>query len=137
MRASFLLAVVLGIVLVVVLILVLVLIVVLVHLLILVLVIHDRSSEYLYLRHCRPHSVTGISAFILWLKNQAYQQACGDGCGDAAGAGLQSAGENTEETVFLYGFLHTFGKVISETCQGYGCAGPCKLCQRLINTHSA
>ena len=106
------------IVLVIILILAVVLVTVLIVVLILVLVIHDKSSEYLYLRHCRPHSVTGISAFILWLKNQAYQQACGDGCSDAAGAGLQSAGENTEETVFLYGFLHTFGRLYPKPVKG-------------------
>lgn len=67
MLAVVLVLIVLVVILILAVVLVAALIVVLV--LILILVIHVRSSENLYLRHCRSHSVTKISAFILWLEN--------------------------------------------------------------------
>ena len=119
MGAGFLLAVVLVLIIVLILILVVilaaVLVLILVVVLIAVLVIHNRSSDNLYLRHCRFHSVTSISAFILRLKNQAGEEACGDRNCDASGTGLQTAGKNSEETVLLHGFFDTLGKIIAKS----------------------
>ena len=117
MGAGFPLAVVLVLILVVILaaVLIVVLVLILVVVLIAVLVIHNRSSDNLYLRRCRFHSVTSISAFILRLKNQAGEEACGDRNCDASGTGLQTAGKNSEETVLLHGFFDTLGKIIAKS----------------------
>ena len=110
------LVVVLILVLVVVLVLIVILVAVLVVVLILVLVlvIHVRSSENLYLRQGRDHSVTRILAFILRLENQADKQARSNCRRNAAGAGLQPTGEDSEESILLHRLFYTLGEIVSE-----------------------
>ena len=134
MGAGFLSAVVLILVVVLVLNVILAPVLVVVLILVLVLVIHDRSSKYLYLRRSRYHSVTRISAFILRLKNQAGKESCSDRSRDAAGAGFQSARENSEESILLDRLFDTLGQIIAETGQRNSGTGPGKFSQRLINT---
>ena len=136
MGAGFLSAVVLILV-VLVLVVILAAVLVVVLILVLVLVIHDRSSKYLYLRRSRYHSVTRFLAFILRLKNQAGKESGSDRSRDAAGAGFQTARENSEEAILLHRFFDTLGQIIAETSQWNGCAGPGKFNQRLVNTDSA
>jgi len=95
MGCRIILAVVLVLVVVLVLILVVVLIAVLVIVLVValivliaVLVIHNRSSENLYLRHCRFHSVSDILAFILCFEKKACKESGGNRSGDATGTGF-------------------------------------------------
>ena len=108
---EFLLAVVLILVVVLVVILVLVIILILLVVLIAILVIHNRSSENLYLRHCRLHSVSVSSGLILCLKHKTCKKTRCNGSGDSTGAGFQPSGENSEEAILLYGFLDTLGQI--------------------------
>lgn len=110
---EFLLAVVL--ILIVILILVLIVALILLVILIAILVIHSRSSENLYLRYYRFHSVSVISTFILCFEKEAYKQTCCNGRGYSTGTGFQSAGEDSEETVLLNRFLNALCKIITET----------------------
>ena len=124
---------VLVVVLVVILILVIVLVAILIVVLIAVLVIHNRSSENLYLRQYRSHSVSVFSAFILCFENQACQKSGCDRSGNAARTGFQTAGKYAGKTILRNGFLNALGKIITESGQGNTCTGTRKLRQGLIN----
>ena len=110
------LAVVLVLIVILAVVLILVVVLVLLVVLIAILVIHNRSSGYLYLRHCRFYSVSLISAFILCFEDKTYKESGCNGCGNSAGTGFQSACEDADKTILLNSFLHTFGKVVTEAC---------------------
>ncbi len=114
--------VVLIVILILIVVLVAVLVVVLVAVLVVVLialitvlVIHNSSSENLYLRQCRFHSVSDILAFIPGFEKKARKKTGCDCCSNAAGTGLQTSCEDTEKTILRNSLFYALGQIITES----------------------